>query len=231
MELSVRLETILSLIPECGVLADIGTDHGFIPIEAVRRGRAMHALACDVVPGPLERAAEHIARSGLNDRIETRLGDGLKPLSLKEAGCGVIAGMGGRLILRLLEESRDIAESMDTLILSPHTDVPEVRRALSSFGRRIEAERMAEEDGKFYFVMRTVPGKETLSEKEILFGPVLLSERPPVFLRWLEKERRKTLELLESLSKTDSERTREVLSEKQRFLVLIERALNDTEEG
>jgi len=228
MELSDRLEAICGMIPKCEVLADIGTDHGFIPIEAVRRGRAMRSLACDVVPGPLERAGEHIGRSGLGDRIETRLGDGLKPLTEGEADCVLIAGMGGRLILRILGESRDISESVPVLILSPHTDVPEVRRALSGFGRRIEAETMILEDGKYYTVLRTLPGEEKLREEECLFGPCLLRDRPPVFEGWLRNEERKTLELLETLSGNDSERTREVREEKERYLRYIENVLESS---
>jgi len=236
MELSKRLEVICGMIPPCEMLADIGTDHAFVPIEAVRRGRAVRSLACDVVPGPLERAGEHIDRSGLGDRIETRLGDGLRPLAEGEADCILIAGMGGRLILRILGERRDISESVPVLILSPHTDVPEVRRSLRDFGRRIESEAMVEEDGKFYTVMRTVPaGTERelpeLTERECLFGPVLLRERPEVFLKWLKNGMRKTEELIRSLSETESGRTEKVLSEKTRYLMLLREAFDDTEDG
>ena len=106
MKLSKRLETIASFVPEGSRIADIGTDHGYIPIHLVQEGKAKHASAMDVRKGPLLRAQSHIQEAGLIDAIEVRLSDGLLKLEKDEADCVVIAGMGGELMIPILEEGR-----------------------------------------------------------------------------------------------------------------------------
>ena len=104
MKLSKRLETVASFVPKGSNIADIGTDHGYVPIYLVREGQAEHAVAMDVRKGPLERARAHVAEAGLGSRIDVRLSDGLAGLKPGEADCVVIAGMGGELIIHILEE-------------------------------------------------------------------------------------------------------------------------------
>lgn len=176
MRLSERLEKIISLLRPCRCLADIGTDHGFIPIEAVRRGIASGALACDVRKGPLLRAEEHIGTAGFSEKIGVRLGDGLMPIIPGEADTIVIAGMGGRLMCRLLEEGRerlfdgDGRPRVTQLILSPHSDVPAVRACAAGLGFRIEDEDVVSEDGKTYFYLSCAPmkGKSGSIENDVI---------------------------------------------------------------
>ncbi|MCL1845538.1 MAG: class I SAM-dependent methyltransferase, partial [Defluviitaleaceae bacterium] len=124
--LSPRLAAVLSCVEKCGVLADIGTDHAYLPIEAVRAGLCERAIACDVSVGPLEFAARNIRAAGLCDEtfcneaddnswqtyglIETRLGDGLAPLAADKADCIVIAGMGGMKIIEILQAEKKRAK-------------------------------------------------------------------------------------------------------------------------
>ena len=203
MRLSERLEAIIAMIPPCETAADIGTDHGFVPIELVRRKIAERAIASDVRKGPLSRAQAHVEAAGLEKEIDVRLGSGLSTVSPEEADVILIAGMGGRLTVKLLEEGRTVAGKAKTLILSPHTDAAAVRRYVTGNGFRIEDETMVEEDGKFYPILRCEAAgtegmqAEPLTEADYLFGPVLLSKRPDVFLRFIEKEREKTAALLE----------------------------------
>ena len=141
---------ITGLVPPCNTVADIGTDHGFVPVFLVREGIAKRAIAADIGEGPLERAREHVAERGLSDRIECRLGDGLQVLSPGEADVLIIAGMGGLLMISILEAGLSVAERAEKLILSPHTDIPKVREWLFLHRFCIENEQMTEEDGKFY---------------------------------------------------------------------------------
>ena len=106
MRLSDRLETVVSMVRPAESAADIGTDHGHVPVELVRRGTVKRALAMDVRKGPLSRAEESVAMAGLENRIETRLSDGLEKLSPGEAETVVIAGMGGELMIHILEQGR-----------------------------------------------------------------------------------------------------------------------------
>ena len=161
MRLSERLEAIIDMMPPCRAAADIGTDHGFVPIELVRRGIAERAIGCDVRKGPLSSALEHVKRAGLEDKIALRLGDGLSPLLKGEADTVIIAGMGGTLISRILEEGRETAEAFSEMILSPHTDVPLVRLKLQELKFRISAEKMVLEEGKYYVILRAVNSRNS----------------------------------------------------------------------
>ena len=216
---------IIRMVPRCGTAADIGTDHGFVPIELVRRGIADRAVASDVRKGPLERARQHVSEAGLAGRIDVRLGSGLETLAPGEAGTVIMAGMGGLLTAALLNASPEVLKRTETLILSPHTDIGAVRQCVQAQGFRIADEAMTEEDGKFYTVMRCVPGarKRKYTRKELLYGPVLLKKRPEVFLTFLSKEREKTAALIGKLRAEDVSPA--VLKEKERALGTIDDVL------
>lgn len=161
MRRSDRLEAVIAAVRPTECMADIGTDHGFVPIELVLRGTAARAIAMDVRKGPLARAREHIAQAGLEDRIQTRLSDGLHELRPGEAETVVIAGMGGELTIRIIEAGRELWGSVGQWVLSPHAEVPGVREWLALHGFSIESERIVHEEDKFYFVM-SVTGPEVL---------------------------------------------------------------------
>lgn len=168
--LSPRLETILTFV-EGQVLADIGTDHGYLPIAACMEEKIKNAIACDISAGPLERARENIRRYdlkygiqsnleydlqfSLNQRIQTRLGFGLRPLKAKEADCVVIAGMGGMNIIEILQdpESAPILNYVKRLIVQPQRDIPKVRRVLDEMDFRFIDEVTVREKHRFYTVI------------------------------------------------------------------------------
>lgn len=181
MQLSKRLRAVAALVTAGGAVADIGTDHAYIPIYLVQTGVATRAIAIDVNRGPLARAKEHIAQYGLEALIETRLSDGLAALQPGEADSIVIAGMGGALMARILnegreklcgpeaeEESRDgaVGEAVSKagrrtasracreLILQPQSEIWLVRAWLEQSGWQIVRENMICEDGKYYPMMR-----------------------------------------------------------------------------
>lgn len=167
--LTERLEKIAGCI-DCKVLADIGTDHGYIPIYAVKNGKCERAIACDVNKGPLKSADENIATYGLSDKIETRLSDGLEALGRGEADTVVIAGMGGFLIRDILERGADRITDDTVLLLQPMVAVAELREHLCGNGYNIFGELLAREGGKFYNILCVNRGKCEYTEKEILLG-------------------------------------------------------------
>jgi tRNA (adenine22-N1)-methyltransferase len=157
MKLSKRMEAAAAMVSAGNILADVGTDHGYIPIELVQRGIVPSAIAMDLREGPLSRAREHIKEQGLSDRITLRLSDGVSALSKGEADTVLIAGMGGELIIRILTDGADICHGVRELILQPQSVIGEVRRFLRENGYRITDEDMVLEDGKFYPMMRVIP--------------------------------------------------------------------------
>lgn len=191
VKLSDRLAAVASFAePGCRV-ADIGTDHGYIPIYLVQTGRAVSALAMDVRRGPLDRAEAHIEELDprLRARLETRLSDGLKELSPGEADTVVISGMGGELVIRILSEGRHVWDSVRNWILSPQSELQKVRHFFRDQGFFICREAMVRDDGKYYTVMKVRRGPmEELSEAAYLYGPCLLEQKSPVLAEFLEKE-------------------------------------------
>lgn len=153
MRLSRRLETIASFVPEGSRVADIGTDHGYIPIHLVQEGKSKYAIAMDVREGPLLRAQAHIQEAGLQTQVEVRLSDGLLKLEQNEADCVVIAGMGGELMIHILEGGRDLWEGIPYWVLSPHSELDKVRRFLEEEAFFTWQETMIKEEGKYYSVI------------------------------------------------------------------------------
>lgn len=136
------------------VVADIGCDHGYVSIYLVESGIAGRAIAMDVRKGPLSGAASNIHDYGLSDCITTRLSDGLKALEPGEADAIIIAGMGGKLMMRILEEGDPVALGACYGVLQPQSDLGEFRKYLRDKGYVILDEKVILDDGKYYFPMK-----------------------------------------------------------------------------
>lgn len=202
MELSERLAAVAGFVREGAVVADIGTDHGYVPIYLAETGKSSHVIAMDINQGPLMRASEHIREHDLTNVIETRLSDGLKNLKKGEADTMIAAGMGGGLVIRILEEAPEVVEGIREFILQPQSELPKVRAYLNRNGFRLTAEKMTEEDGKFYPMMKLVHGNEAeYTELELYYGRMLLAEKDPVLYRFLVKEQRRMEEIFQKLKK------------------------------
>lgn len=200
MNLSKRLTAVASMITQGNSVADIGTDHGYIPIYMAQNGLTNKAFAMDVNEGPLERARDNISRYCVEDIVITRLSDGLAGLNAGEADSIVIAGMGGLLTIRIITSHMSVAKSAKELILSPHSDVNLVRRFLADNNFCICDEKIVLEDEKFYFVLKVTVGDMTISsEEEALYGKILLNRRDSTLLLYLQKEEAKRLNILDKM--------------------------------
>ncbi len=189
MRLSKRLETIASFVPKGSIIADIGTDHGYIPIRLVQDQTCPRAFAMDVRKGPLERAFVHVEEYGLSQQISLRLSDGLRKLDPGEADTVIIAGMGGELICRILEEGGHVRDSISRFILSPQSELGSVRRYLEKKGFAIRREAMVKEDGKYYTILEAEKGQMNLEKPWYYeYGACLIRDKDPVLAEFLEKE-------------------------------------------
>lgn len=192
-ELSKRLLTIASFVQQGSRIADIGTDHGYLPIYLMEQGIAVSGLAMDIRKGPLDRAKEHIREAGLEEKIETRLSNGLEKLNPGEADTVIIAGMGGPLILDILRAGTHVFSEINEFVLSPQSDWRGFRLGMKELGLIICREEMVFEDGKYYLIVRAVHGNaadEAADELSVRFGPLLLEEKNPVlksYLIWQEE--------------------------------------------
>ena len=188
MATSKRLDAILELIAvhnainggdDEKVLADIGTDHAYLPIEACRTNICTSAIACDINAGPLQIANKNIQLAGFSDKIQTRLGDGLAPVMPGEAHYIVIAGMGGMRIVKILQTEAEKSKNA-LLVLQPQHDLEYLRRNLHVSGYEIKAERLVQEDKRFYVVLAAyycgVNFAKTWSDEEYYLGKFLIEE-------------------------------------------------------
>ncbi|MDR1533185.1 MAG: class I SAM-dependent methyltransferase [Clostridiales bacterium] len=183
-------------------MADIGSDHAYVPILAARRGRITRAAACDINAAPLERAAENIGACGLSEIIETRSGFGLTPLFDFLPETIVIAGMGGRLIISILSGEPEITGGALQLVLQPQRHVPEVRKYVRSIGFEIANEVMVCEHGQYYFILNCIRADrlEEYSETDYLYGKVLINRRDPILKQYLKERAEKFLKILPNIA-------------------------------
>ena len=166
-QLDARLQMCADFAPPGAVLADIGTDHAYLPVWLCKSGKIPKAIAADIGQGPLQSAGESIARYQAQDRIETRLSDGLAAFSPGEADTIVIAGMGGELIARILGAAPWVKNPSVTLILQPMTAVRELRLFLWENGFRVESETCCRDGRHVYTAM-----KVRFSGEEAVMPPV-----------------------------------------------------------
>lgn len=217
-EISERLKTVAKYAKNAQILADIGTDHAYIPIYLCQQNKLKKAIACDINSGPLEKAKENVNRYNLQSQIELRLGNGLSPIKAGEADTVVIAGMGGNLIIDILSQSLEIVKGLKILVLQPQLDVAEVRRYLHSINFKIEKEEMLFEEGKFYTVINAVPGKEKYNKDyEYLYGKYLIDSKNLVLKNYilltLNKYNNIVKKLNEKMTVLSKQREKELLEE------------------
>lgn len=210
MELSKRLYAVASLVTEGASVADIGTDHGYIPIYLIKNQIASRVIALDINRGPLERARMHITGHGLKGKIETRLSDGLKNVAPGEVDTMIAAGMGGGLIIKILKDGEKVVEKLDYCILQPQSEIAKVRRYLAKNRLVIVDEDMVEEDGKFYPMMKVTHGEPQKYENyEYIYGKKLLEKQHPVLRKYLLREKAIQESILDQLARrTESESAR-----------------------
>lgn len=190
--ISKRLELVASFVPQGAILLDVGSDHAYLPIELIERGQIESAIAGEVVEGPYQSAVKNVEAHGLKEKIQVRLANGLAAFEeADQVSVITIAGMGGRLIARILEEGLDKLADVERLILQPNNREDDLRIWLQDHGFEIVAESILEESGKFYEILVVEAGQMKLSSSDVRFGPFLSKEVSPVFVQKWQKEAEK----------------------------------------
>ncbi|WP_018661464.1 tRNA (adenine(22)-N(1))-methyltransferase [Heyndrickxia acidiproducens] len=203
-KLSKRLAAVAAYIPKQARLADIGSDHAYLPCYCVKNGIADRAIAGEVVEGPYRSALNRVEKAGLKHKIAVRKGNGLEVLSPQEADCITIAGMGGSLITSILERGKAKLSGVKRLVLQPNVGAVFVRRWCAENGWQIVHEEILEEDGKIYeIIVADAVGERRpyqLPAAELLMGPFLIKEKNQAFRKKWTAEKRKWQHILESMS-------------------------------
>jgi tRNA (adenine22-N1)-methyltransferase len=230
-KLSKRLEAVTTFIPEGSVLADIGSDHAYLPCYVVNKGLVEKAIAGEVVEGPYQSALKQVMEANLADKISVRKGDGLEVLEMNEATVVTIAGMGGTLITNILERGKEKLSSVKRLILQPNIHAINIRKWLIENGWELINERILEEDGKIYEILVAEKGDPLRPYKEqkeaaLLMGPFLMKEKNDVFIKKWTMEKNHWKRILTQLEKSeDQEATQEKRNELHKKWALVEEVL------
>ncbi|MEG2789923.1 MAG: class I SAM-dependent methyltransferase [Romboutsia sp.] len=191
MKLTERLLKIASLIDEGKKIADIGTDHGYIPVYLLKNNKIKFAILADVNKGPLENARKEVRHNKLEKYVDLRLGSGLEVLNENEVDEIIIAGMGGILISELLEAKKSVAQTVEKLILQPMQAQNELRKYLYNNGYEILNEILVKEDFRIYeVIVATYTGKNTNVNDEIYYevGNKLIENKDELLIEFINKK-------------------------------------------
>ncbi len=204
MKLSRRLEKLVEMTPKTECVADIGTDHGYVPVALLEYKKVERVIATDINRKPLEKAVSLTDSYNLNGKIEFRLGPGLTVLKKDEVQGVIIAGMGGEMIKDILEISLDLVKHMDFLILQPAQNPEVIRQYVYDKHFTILAEDLVrEDDGRFYEYFRVVYDEEIMGFShnpiDFIVSPLLLKKHHPLMREFLTEKIRENQQIRSKL--------------------------------
>lgn len=228
MHIGARLETIGRLVPEGCRLADIGTDHAYLPVWLLQQGHITGAIAGDIAAGPCQAARSTIAMYGMGSRAEVRLGSGLEVLQPGEVDCVAIAGMGASTMIEIFEASSAVVAGTKVMVLQPMAGAASLRRYLNTHGWAITAEELVDDPPHFYEIIKAEPAPvgglqpAPYTEIECIVGPVLLSQGHPLLTKHIERQRGYYRRLMENMARSEKARSSTKYAEAQELLKALE---------
>ncbi len=210
LKLTPRLQAVAERVPQGARLADVGTDHAYLPAWLLLERRIPFAVCTDLRKGPLDRARETVERHGVADRVSLRLCDGLAGVDAGEVDCVAIAGMGGETILSILAAAPWARDK--TCVVQPMSSLGDLRSGLGSLGLHISGETIVREGETLYIVMDLAPGPEgPLTAAQVLVGRASSHAADPLWPDYLAQETlraRRALAGLERSGKTQDQARR-----------------------
>ena len=203
LQLQPRLQLLADMVPQGCRLADIGTDHGYLPVWLLQRGRIQSAIAADIGSEPLAHARRTAAEYGV-EGLSFRLCDGLSGIAPEEADTVVIAGMGGETIIAILSAAAWTKDGAHTLLLQPMTKTADLRKWLAVNGYRFTYERLVWDKNYLYPVLRVTGGEcPQLTELQALTGVLLADD--PLYGEYLAQHEEKLRRATEGLRRSGRE--------------------------
>lgn len=210
IKLSQRLQAIADMVPQGSSVADVGTDHGFLPCYLAQNRQAEKVIACDINAQPLALAQKNVTDYNVADIVSTRLGNGLSVIEPGEADVVTIAGMGGTLMLEILDAASDVVDRLQRIILQPNVGMEAVRIWAEKNRWHIVQEELIRENDRFSVIIAMEPGRSlnSMTPVELFLGPELLANQHPLLGLYISEEWDKTQKVLAQLAQSDSEESR-----------------------
>lgn len=227
--LSARLACVASLVPAGARVADIGSDHAYLPAALVLDGKIDFAIAGEVVKGPYENAVREIKDHQLEVRVIPRLADGLAAIEpADKVDTITIAGMGGSLIASILEKDKNKLTGIKRLVLQPNVGESQLREWLMNNYYQIMNEKIIEEDNHIYEIIVAEPSVVPFrySKYELDFGPFLLENKGPVFRKKWQEYLQREAHVIDQMQKAQQPPVKKI-NEINEFLSQVKEAIAD----
>ena len=198
--LSQRLQQVADTVNKSNIIADIGTDHAYVPIYLVKNNVVNKAIAADISQGSCKKAQLNVNNNHLSDLIDVRCGNGLEVIDSDEkVDTIVIAGMGGLMTISVLESNKQAVNNASQLVLQPQKDISKVRQYIHSIGYKITNEVMLIDANKYYNVINAEKGNEEYTELEYLFGKILIENKSEILKEYVNVELNKIITVLKNM--------------------------------
>lgn len=227
--MNLRLNSLAAMVDNGDRIADIGTDHAYLPIELIKSGKITYAIASDIAKGPLDNAKKDVQEASLENQIDIRLGAGLSTVSDQDQiDTVIIAGMGGKLITQILDDAWQNKLRFKSLVLEPNVGECGVRKWLTEHSYKITAEQIIAESGHTYELIKAIKSqkKSNLSAAELYFGPFLLREKNNIFKQKWRGQLKYHQSLLTNLNKAKNKDLVHI-QQVEHEIKMIEGVLND----
>ncbi|WP_317852607.1 tRNA (adenine(22)-N(1))-methyltransferase [Limosilactobacillus reuteri] len=227
--LSARLACVASLVPAGARVADIGSDHAYLPAALVLDGKIDFAIAGEVVKGPYENAVHEIKDHQLEGRVIPRLADGLAAIEpADKVDTITIAGMGGSLIASILEKDKNKLTGIKRLVLQPNVGESQLREWLMNNHYQIMTEKIIEEDNHIYEIIVAEPSVVPFrySKYELDFGPFLLENKGPIFKKKWQEYLQREAHVIDQMQKAQQPPVKKI-NEINQFLSQVKEAIAD----
>ncbi|MDN4074788.1 MULTISPECIES: tRNA (adenine(22)-N(1))-methyltransferase [Fictibacillus] len=223
-KLSLRLKTVADYVHRESVMADIGSDHAYLPCYLVLENQVAYAIAGEVNEGPYQSALKEVQSANLQTKISVRKGDGLEVISPNEADVITICGMGGQLITSILENGKSKLAGVKRLVLQPNVGADSIRKWLIKEGWTLTHEEILKEDGKIYEVLvadiqEGVQPYTKDESLELLLGPYLMKQKNKTFI---EKWKGELEQWNKIMLQMESSQSPDLMERKQQLLKRIE---------
>ena len=204
MKISHRLKKLSDLIAtykQGDIVADIGTDHAYLPCFLIQNDIVKHVYACDVAKGPYQSSKETIHKYGLEKQITALQGDGLEPILHKHVDMLVLAGMGSYLITEILNRHSNYVDSIRTMFFQANANTDHLRSYIANKNWHIVDEQMVKDSGHIYEIIIVTKYKtKVYTQDDILFGPILRSNKDPLFIEKWKKQHALYTNIMQSMS-------------------------------
>ncbi len=204
--LSKRLQKVADTVNKSNIVADIGTDHAYVPIYLVKNKVANKAIAADISQGSCKKAQLNVNNKHLNHLIDVRCGNGLEVIKADEIiDTIIIAGMGGLMTISVLESNKKAVNNARQLVLQPQKDIYKVRQYIHSIGYKITNETMLVDNNKYYNIINAEKGIEKYTELEYLFGKILIENKSIILKEYVNIELNKIITVLKNMKDNGKE--------------------------